>query len=311
MAGLSGLAKELGPVLRTLGDLQAVGNMFGGAMGGGAGHGSPFGLGKSPGSPGIGGLVQKIAMNMAIGMPAGLAADTGRLGLTFAGKRNEQMVGQDVLNTGERILGKGLNVLANPVNPKNLAEFGAELVAVIPTIERWGKALLSNVDDMAKFDAGIAKASAVMQLGEFQRTSVSAQITGESTLELAEGLEGLMNDLQPVKDAITIMLNDGMLVLVDIAKDLYKTVSDAFEWFVKFLEAQVEWMKNSWVPGVASAGSAIESMTDYVRKIQEEVSRSNVKPADQISMGFLEQIRQREAIARPMQFSSGVAGSFG
>lgn len=324
------MAEQIGPILRTLGDVKALTGAMGGGGGGGGGQHAPFGIGQESqgGSKGgFGGVVGDIAnvatagmrgdpftlmaapatipysiasktaraaYDKTIGSAVGMATDVASVGLQFAGSKEQQMVGQDMLQSGNRILDKGVAAITNPASPKAWAELGAEIVNIIPTIERWGKALLGNVDQMAKFDANFAKASAKLQVGEYRRTIETAGATGESALNLAESLEPLMEMLRPIKDAVAIILNDIGAVLADVAVTMLEILTTLYEWMKAFLTTTAEVLKQLWVPFAEEMGVALESGLGYLNRIEKAVS--DPKPAqDTASMNLLANARAQVA----------------
>ena len=292
LAGMAGLAESLQPALRAVQDVAAIGSMFPGA-GGRQTHGAPFGAGQDAGGPGLMGIGTKIGWNLTGGKAMRLAGDVGALGLSFAGDKTQQAVGQDMIATGERTMDKAMNVIANPVSIKNWTALGAEIATLVPTIANWGKALLQNVDALAQFDANMARTSAKMQIGELRRTMRSADVTGESAEALGESLELLLDDLQPIKDAITIVLNTAAKTLVDVARKILVYMEALYETaksMLVFAAAVAE-----WVDMTGGYEMLFKSMLSALRDIEKSVSAP--KESENKSVAFLRQLDDR--ISRP------------
>ena len=311
IAALGQMAQQLAPLMRNLGDVQAVGSMVGKAahmipmphaglgIGKDSGPGlNPMGIGASALSMGA-----KAGWNMTGGAVMRQGVDAAKFGLTFAANREQQQVGNEALDFGERMVGKGMNVLTNPLNPKNVIEFGAELVAIIPTIEKWGKMLLGNVDSMAKFDVSMAKASAMLQMGEVKRNVATAQVTGDSALAVAEGLEHLMDELRPIRDSITVLLNDSMVSLIEIGRSVLEFLVERSDELFDFFRSLLEWLGSTFggILGHAAAlkvnAAATAEYTKILVKLQEAEKN---KGADKASMDLIMQARSRIASPAPV-----------
>lgn len=312
MAALGQMAQQLAPLMRNLGDIQAVGSMVGKAahmiptphMGLGIGQDTGPGMLSPMGAgPGMAGMAMKAGWNMTGGKAIGMGVDAAKFGLTFAANREQQQVGKEALDFGERMAGKGMNMLINPFNPKNAIEFGAELVAIIPTIEKWGKMLLGNVDSMAKFDVSMAKASAMLQMGEVKRNVATAQVTGESSLAVAEGLEHLMDELRPIRDSITILLNDSVVVLIDIGRSvlgfLVEKSDELFGLFKGLLETLGS-MFGGVLGHLAATQINAAATAEYTKILVKLQEAEKNKGADKASMDLIMAARSRIASPAPV-----------
>lgn len=309
---MTALAQQMSGIMRTLGDVQAVGSMVGKAahmiptphlglgIGQDTGPGmfSPMGMG-----PGVAGMAMKAGWNMTGGKAIGMGVDAAKFGLTFAANREQQQVGNEMLDYGERMSGKAMNALVNPFNPKNAIEFGAELVAIIPTIEKWGKMLLGNVDSMAKFDVSMAKASAMLQMGEVKRNVATAQVTGDSALAVAEGLEHLMDELRPIRDSITILLNDSMVVMIEIGRSVLGFIvekSDELFGLIKGLLEVVGTMFGGILGHVAATQVNAAATAEYTKILVKLQEAEKNKGADKASMDLVMAARSRIASPAPV-----------
>ena len=238
-AAVTAAMAEIAPALRTVQDISAIGSMIGS---GGGRHGLPLGMGHA--------------------MQAGMAYGT----------HTQNQVAGDIAARGKDMLGTVAKTAVMPFDPRNFIELNTQIATLIPTIANWGEALLKNVDNMSQFDANMAQASAVMKMGELRRAMRSADVTGESTEDLARNWDSLMDELQPIRDAITIIMNNVVNVLIDIAKAMLaylRVLMEAFKQQNRFLlkfEVIIQWLD-----GTVDTPSILKSILEAVENIEDKV----------------------------------------
>lgn len=273
---LEKMAEKLSSTMRTVQDVSAAAHMVSSIGGSHQAAGHPFGIGESSSGPGYllspGGVeayAKKIGWNLTGGMAVGMATDAARVGFLY-GNKNEQAVGQSMADTTERMVDKAVNVAIRPTSPKAWVELGAEVAAIIPTLASWGEALLQSTEHLSQFGTAMAAAQAKMKIGEAMRARETAEATGESTLGLAIAWEELMNELQPIRHAITNLLNAGLTKLIEIATEIMKIIN------AMFFDSQREKFKNK----------------------------------DMISAHFIQNARMRAELMRPVAAEVGFAHLF-
>lgn len=163
------------------------------------------------------------------GGTAGFAGNT--LG-AFAGAAGNQVEGRVLGEVGDRasLLAEKLGDAATSIDPRNWIDLALVVVDSITQLEKWGDALTSSADQLKAFNVDMAQASAEKRLGAIQRGMSLASMTGESTLDLTESLEGLKNELLPMRADITNITNNLMVELIDIGTDLARTVTAWYKW---------------------------------------------------------------------------------
>ena len=83
---------------------------------------------------------------------------------------------------------------------KGMADVAEVLVGFPAKLEDWADALVESKDSIKMFSADLANASAMAELRTMQRGFRSAQATGAATAGLSAAIQGLKDELQPIKD---------------------------------------------------------------------------------------------------------------
>jgi hypothetical protein len=100
---------------------------------------------------------------------------------------------------------------------KDVSELPAKIV-------RWSDTLVESQRHLGRFNGTIAMMNADTERRTVLRQIASGQRTGGATADLNTSLQNLYDQLQPMKDSVTVVIAKGLTVGVDMLSKILKTI---------------------------------------------------------------------------------------
>jgi hypothetical protein len=145
---------------------------------------------------------------------AGAAGQAGaNAGSFVAGPTNSGIIG-DAAGTGRQMLG-------DLMHPTRLVRDISELPQ---KIKNWGEALVESQRGISRFNGTLALTFAEQERRGVIRAIQSGGRTGGATSELSGKLQDLYDQIQPMKDTVTVVVARGLTVAVDYLSKILKSV---------------------------------------------------------------------------------------
>jgi len=204
---------------------------------------------------------------LGIGGAAGPAAIVAAA--TYAGSRADQAVRGGIHSTTEnaspfigqtqsKIAGDAAEFgydLANNSSPASLATRPDKVLATMASLPRhvtdWTEALLHSTEGLRQFSGTIGTMFAQAQVREITRGIQSAQATGGNLSEMSTAYQDLLDEVRPIKDALT---NTISTVLAGLLWDIKEIVR-----YAKYLE---------YLPGIAPLVAIAKALEGKQQKDQ-------------------------------------------
>lgn len=127
---------------------------------------------------------------------------------------NWQQVGQAGWNAGKKTLAGTLAM----TNPMGMATAPIWLQGVITGFEKLGKTISETNRDLTKFDGRIADSFARLDFSQLRSRQQVARATSGSAAFLNDSLAALVRELQPMRNALTTVMNGVGILAVNVAR---------------------------------------------------------------------------------------------
>jgi hypothetical protein len=137
----------------------------------------------------------------------------GAMGERAGGKASEALgniAGGVKPLSGQEVIGKSLQYgpFAGPVMAfERLEKLGKGIVGLPKAIEEWGEELKDSRKHLAEFNGAVAAAYAASEVRDVMRNIQSASATSGSTAAMVDAFDDLKDELQPIKNAATTVVN--------------------------------------------------------------------------------------------------------
>lgn len=197
-----------------LGGLAGAAAAFGPMLGGGSG--------SDRADPNLASQIVNAPSKALLGPFAGLA---NMLPMVAAGKNAQQAMLQPFTDLGVgkaegKVIGSATEFasegIAKALNPFSLmtGQFHAHMAKLPGLVRDWGEELVESQRHLAAYNSTLAHAYAEAERRGVMRNVESAQRTSGATAGLSDALQDLADTVQPMKDAVTIVISRGVEELV-------------------------------------------------------------------------------------------------
>jgi len=167
--------------------------------------------------------------------------------------------------------GAALGSLAGPLGTGVGAALGglsaaATEVSRLPTlIKDWGEALVEGQRGLSRYNGVLAKTFAEQERRTIVRGIQSGGVTGGATADLSSSMQDLLDEIQPMRDTVTVGLARGL----DVA--------------VKALTRSVQILEGLWeigkhVPVISAAITKAEAIAEKLEADSREKHRKEMEP---------------------------------
>lgn len=187
----------------------------------------------------------------------------------LAGPTNAGIIG-DAVGTGRKLAGDVLG--AHP------AELVRDISQLPQKIKNWGEALVESQRSISRFNGVLALTFAEQERRGVIRAIQSGGRTGGATSELSGKLQDLYDQIQPIKDQVTIVSARALTVGVDYLSKILKAleafqplIDDAVRRIIGYSKEEYEqWKKDEAAlqraQQRANAGPIIKGLNDAIRR---------------------------------------------
>jgi hypothetical protein len=143
-----------------------------------------------------------------------------------AGPTNSAIAGQ-AWQYGRQTVGMGMNPM-NALHPmRATADLSLQLSKLPALLKEWGESLVQSQRYLGKFNGTMAMANAESERRGILRAIGSGQRTGGPTAELNLSLENLKDQIQPIRDTVTVVIANSLrtgIELLSTAVDVVKMI---------------------------------------------------------------------------------------
>lgn len=170
-------------------------------------------------------------------------------------------------------LNMGMSALRSPLGPlQEMSKLGVEIAKLPTHIQDWSQALIDSQKAIAKWSPALSRVFAEEERRGIIRGARSGQVTGGATSDLSDSMQDLLDQLQPIKDTVTVGLARGLTVGVNLLTEAVKYLQGIFE-YVKtlpgadLLAAKIEGME---LDSRIKAGNAMRPLLNALRDLERQ-----------------------------------------
>lgn len=173
-----------------------------------------------------------------------------------------------VMGSGASFLSEGAKIGSNPL--AMLRGEGFAHMARLPGLIRdWGDALVDSKRGLVQFNGTIAHAFAEAERRGIVRSMDSGERIGGATAGLSDALQDLYDEVQPIKDAVTVVLSrgiEGLVRGVEKGVELLKVIYEALK-VVPIIGESIEAIEKQIAK--AGQGDANIPLHDFIRDVKD------------------------------------------
>jgi hypothetical protein len=197
-------------------------------------------FGKAATIVGAGAMVASAAPSIIrnsapVQMAGNLAQAGANLGSNFTTPAAGNIIGQ-MGGTAGNLAGTlnpanmGMSLLKGPLGPlQELTKAGVEIAKLPGHIQNWSQALIDSQKIMARYNPVLARMVAEEERRGIIRGVRSGQTTGGATSDLSDAMQDLLDQVQPMKDTVTVVLARGLTTGVQLLGEGVKLLGAIWE----------------------------------------------------------------------------------